>query len=479
MPLKATLALFIFTFSLTGCHKKGSSAEELPVQVEEIANTNNQEQPVITIPSVSTLPPSRSQLNYVFDWENVHQMPVAPGNPAVAVPWSNEAIRNYDPGLRYDYKKSDGWELVYNSFSNSQNYDNRIFILYNKFRGVMRFYMYNTIPSNSMVDSYRSLINEISISSSYNISSPLLNFAGQYIVDMNAPVTNTSLIEPWPISERGWYISQFELAYDRYITNYNWEQFRINWALAFARVEELSLNNTPSKNKLVYLEKPRFRFTDARGIAIGENMQVHVKTSAGFDELSGIFDGATINKLKQTVVDPIGGNFLNATLVPTLGITDCKLDVMALIRTDYNLVGFINLSMASPGTDNSQIVGFGPLFNEPPGIFYLGKKPVVTHTKTAAALSEHYSLNIPALEYVINPFIQQYATVRNFYQELVAIETTDKRNLTEAKLYKGSILKASAPLIILGVRVSFEVVPNNGSAPIKIIKTFKADMQEG
>ena len=126
--------------------------------------------------------------------------------------------------------------------------------------------------------------------------------------------------------------------------------------------------------------------------------------------------------------------------------------------------------------DNSRIIGIGPVFNEPMGIFYLGAPPVIQHTKVAGTLPEQYTLDVASLEYIINPFIQNYASVRNFRQEIVAVAGNETLNYTEARLYQGQQLKASAPLTILGVRVSLEVVPKNGSAPIKIIKTFKANL---
>jgi hypothetical protein len=475
-----TTALIICIFTLIGCDKKGDSLPEPPpLQVEEFANTDDTTKPLITISGNTTVHSSRSQLNHIFDWEQTQQMPVYPGQPAVPVPWSEEAVRNYDPGLRYDYKKSDGWELVYNSFSDSLHMDNRVFMLYNKFRGLLRYYIYNTAPGNPSVDSYRSLINEIQI---YSSNSPLLNYAGQFIVDMSNNASFASLIEPWFIREGGWYISQFEMAYDRNVTNYMWPNNSMAWNLSFARIEELWLNDYSAKSKTIYLEKPGLRFSDgsARGPAIGGNMQAHIKAINGIDELSGLFSGATISKLKQSINDSTSGNLLNAMLSPGQNLVDCKLDLTALFRQDYNLVGFTFPNFAQPGMDNSRVIGFGPVFNEPLGIFYLAKKPVVRHVTTGGGvMTDQYTLDISSIEYVINPFTRQYADVRNFRQEIVAIGSMDTPNLTEAKMYKGKILRSSAPIHLLGVRVSFEVVPKNGSAPIKIIKTFKADVKEG
>jgi hypothetical protein len=481
LPYKPVIAALIFSFSIISCKKDHESDAEKPLQVEETATNGNAAQPVITIAANAIVPPTKTSYNFVFDWEQAQYMPVVPGQPAVPVPWSDQVTRNYDPGLRYDYKKSDGWELVFNSFSDSLNTANRIFILYNKFRGILRYYTYNDMPANPSVTNYRSLINSIGVrGAAAEGSTNMLNYADQLIVDMNDRSINASLIEPWPITPNAWYLSQFEMAYDPNLGNYNWQQFSLGWTFAFAYVMELSLNGKQTSNKMLFLQKPGLNFGDvsSRGITLGSNMQAHVKSASGLDELSGIFSNSVISNLKQTLFDSTAGNKLNATLVPRLGIADCKLDVPALIRLDYNLVGYIGeLTHTPPGIDNSKVIGIAPVFNEPVGIFYLGAAPVIQHTKAAGPLPEQYTLDVASLEYIINPFIQNYAAVRNFRQEIVAVADNKTPNFTEARLYQGQQLKASAPLTVLGVRVSFEVVPKNGAAPVRIIKTFKANLR--
>lgn len=479
LPCQPVFAVLLFCFIFISCKKDKNGDSEKELQVEETATAGNAVQPVITIAPNAPVPPTTTKYNFIFDWEKTQFMPVVPGQPAVPVPWSDQTIRNYDPGLRYDYKKSDGWELVYNSFSDTLNTANRFFILYNKFRGVLRYYTYNETESNPSVTNYRSLINGIGVIGAASGTTHMLNYADQLIVDMNAQSVHASLIEPWPIIKNAWYLSQFEIAYDPNLANLDWQQFLLSWNFNFAWIMELSLNNKPAGNKMLFLQKSGLNFGDnaSRGIAMGSNMQVHLKSVGGFDELAGIFPSTVISNLKQTLFDSTAGNKLNATLVPQSGLADCKLDVPALIRLDYNLVGYITgLTLAPPGLDNSKVIGFGPAFNEQMGIFYLGAPPVIQHTKVSGHLPEQYTLDIASVEYIINPFIQTYATVRNFHQEIVAVAGNDTPNLTEARLYQGQQLKASAPLTILGVRVSFEVVPKNGAAPVRIIKTFKADL---
>lgn len=470
---KAAFVVLIFAFIVMGC-RRNSPLTDTPLQVEEIANTNDPSQPVITIPADNTLQPTRSLFDFEFDWEHAQNMPAQPGKPVIPVPWSDQAIRNYDPGLRYDFKKSDGWELVNNNYSDSITWDRSFFILYNKFRGLLRYYCYNPVPGSPSLDGHRSLVNEIELEGK---SSPIFNYADQFIVDINSNSRSASLIEPWAISQGGWYISQFEMAYDRNIAGYNYSQIGLSWSMAFAKTE-LLLNNIPAANKMIFLQKPGLRFTTTPGSSTAGNMQVHVKSVNGFNELAGIFPGAVVDKLLQTVYDSTAGNKLNATLVRGLGIADCKLDVTALFKQDYGLGGLVlGLSFVIPGMDHSKTIGGGPLFNEPMGVFYLASKPVIRHSNSTGSLTEQYTLDVSSVEYVINPFIQKYADVRNFRQEIVAIDTKETSNLTEAKIYQGKILKASAPLNLLGVRVSFDVVPKNGSDSVKIIKTFKADLQ--
>lgn len=480
--IKAAFILAVLVITITGCRKKVSSPgddEKKPLQVEEVSAAGDPSKPVVTIPADNTLQPTKNDYNFVFDWEHAQNMPNYPGTPVVPVPWSDQAVRNYDEGLRYDYKKSDGWELVYNDFSETMNFDSRIFMLYNKFRGLLRYYCYSSQPSNPGVDSYRSFINEITWYASAGITTPMMNFAGQHIVDMDADARNASLLEQWPISLHGWYISQFEVAYDSSISKYDFTQLQMNWTVNFAKTLQLSFNDVPVLDKWVYLQQPGLRFNNSHdGTLKTGSMQLQIKSVPGLNDLPAVFPTAVTNELKQNIVNNVNGNMLNAMLVPALGITNYKLDVKAAVRLDYNLVGFVpGLSFAIPGMNNSKITGAGPAFNEPMGIFYLASKPVVKHEKIDGALSEQYTLVTPSVEYVINPFVQSHAEVRNFSQEIVAVDEQETKNLTEAKMYKGRVLKASQPLNLLGVRVSFEVVPKNGSTPVKIIKTFKANVQ--
>jgi hypothetical protein len=49
-------------------------------------------------------------------------------------------------------------------------------------------------------------------------------------------------------------------------------------------------------------------------------------------------------------------------------------------------------------------------------------------------------------------------------------------NNSRAKLFIGQKLSSNIPLVVQGVRVSFDVVPKDVSKTVHIVKTFKADI---
>lgn len=472
----AAILVPVIYMSLAACRKDVRTPAEKPLTVQEINNTSDPSQPVITISPNSTLLPTKEpNLNFIFDWEQATTMPVPPGQPAVPMPWSDLTIRNYDPGLRYDFKKSDGWELVYNTFHDSIVRFGRNMVLYNKFRGLYRFYTYNPKDVSSSLNEFRWLANEVSLYSPGN-NSPLINFAGQFIVDVDVNSSTASLAEPWHLQEGAWYISQFEVAYDQHAANLKYPNSVFSWDFAFGRIDDLQLNGVPATNHSIYLQAPGVSFQDKWSylVQLTGDFNLQVKSQGGFDNLSGILSTTTINNLKQAADEGRAGNMLNATLVPGAGIVNCKIEMPGILKTLPSMVLYTSPSTAIPGADNSGIVGIGPNFNEPMGIFYLGAKPVINYSQVDGELSEQYSLDVSSLEYIINPFVPKYADVVNFQQEIVAVDEKETKSQADAKIYAGKILKASKPLKILGVRVSLEVKPKNGSAPVKLIKTFAA-----
>lgn len=467
-----SFALCILFFAQ--CRKHDSTPTVVLLQVQ--ASDSVTGQPVITPVQNYPLPPTRTGVGYVFNWEQGDTMPVDQYSQRYYTPWSDHAIRAYNPELRFDYKKSDGWELVVNTFSPQGTPGAPVFILYNKFRGIIRFYCNVGNADISRVANYNVLLHALKLSTLSGTTSNLLNFADQHIVDVDKPSAEVSMIDPWSIASNGWYMSQFELAYDPTLYQKSATSIALQWFVEFAQMLSATVNNTALTTYKLNLQQEGNAFSDALNANVTGNMQIMLRTPGEFANLKGIFPDAAIGNVQQQANGNAKGNIFNAVLIPKAGITNLKLETTAAYQRQPNLVGFFSLGMAVMGVDNSAIQGAGPVFNEPPGIFYLAKKPVVNYTKTNG---QHiYSLNAASVAYIFNPFVYNYASIANIKQELVAEDAAEKNALGTATIYSGQQLKANKPLKVIGVRTSFDVVPKNGSDTVHIVKTFVANVAE-
>lgn len=182
-----------------------------------------------------------------FDWEHADYMPTHPTQIRIPVPWkgSGSITMTYGIDIAYDFKKIDGWTMLYNSFD--PNYEgeltNPYFILYNKYNGILRIYFYLTTdfisPSSYIQDGIAIISN--------GYSSNLLNFLGNGIIDLNKPNTLTySQIQgknnlTAPLATNRWYLLQYELAYDPNLKNVDYKDIQFAWYLNYYNIDEISL----------------------------------------------------------------------------------------------------------------------------------------------------------------------------------------------------------------------------------------------
>ncbi len=80
---------------------------------------------------------------YPFNWETADYMPT-PAGTTILVLWANGSVKGFSSDIWYDYNISDGWALVYNTFNTSSLPANPWFALYNRYRGLLRIYVYVT-----------------------------------------------------------------------------------------------------------------------------------------------------------------------------------------------------------------------------------------------------------------------------------------------------------------------------------------------
>ena len=103
---------------------------------------------VDTEPVIPVTPQTRAIPTPTFDWANAEWMPVPAGQSAIPSPWNGAGSISYTYGMDItnDRYPNAGWELLYNTFDANASGPlvNPYFVLYNKYRGILRIYLYLT-----------------------------------------------------------------------------------------------------------------------------------------------------------------------------------------------------------------------------------------------------------------------------------------------------------------------------------------------
>lgn len=455
---------------------------------------------------------------YPLDWENIDYMPTPPGTPAVLVPWASGASRQFTAELAGDYKSSDGWTLVYNTFNTSIISDNWYFILYNKYRGVIRLYYY--IPNNANYISSANMVHKLQIEGSYASSSPMLNFAGQKLVDVDVNSDFASTIEQWQVARSTWYIFQYELAFDENMDLQTYSTFNFLWPLRSSQISNISLNGTVVGSLKGTLSLPGSDFTISPNFNIDGSQNKSILTINGSSDADKLEQGlgqTIVNAIKGAIVSGANGlikNILSGIFKRKQSTPEenVNLKISADVSLDGQLTSDILLSspaFAIPGYNQSSTPGFVPAYNEPLGVFYLSDRPTVDVTfrdvpappcAGGGAPDEYYKysfdLDENSFDLIFNPAVTAIADITNIsYDILMDLGNNSSADmvpcaggyLPEQIIGVGTLydvrsvttlfptLGGSWLYVPVYVRVSFDVEPKDGNPPVTIAKTFIAD----
>lgn len=163
-------------------------------------------------------------------------------------------------------------------------------------------------------------------------------------------------------------------------------------------------------------------------------------------------------------------------------------------------------SFAWPGYNQNNTAGYAPSYNEPLGVFYISAKPKikVTKVRTSGGFGGgfgttywHYPIiDLNSFQLEFNPAVVggngyvQIASIQNIKREIIllnpgsipilehngqieAILNSTQNIIANPTYFK---LPSNVGLNNMAIRISFDVVPTNGSEKIRIAKTFIADV---
>ncbi|MBO9675842.1 MAG: hypothetical protein J7577_20530 [Sphingobacteriaceae bacterium] len=395
-----------------------SCKKELTAPGSVIASTSNK----------STITP------YSFDWELGDYMP-APAGTNILVPWASSANRSFPLIYVTDIKKSDGWELVYNTFSPEEFKQPAYFVLYNRYRGLFRGYFYlspgSAIPSSNIS---HSLIQDVA-----GDSNPLLSYSATEVSNLSLKTPVTTTVQQYKTSATGsWYAAEFEMAYDPSIIQKAASNTRMTWAVNSVNTTNISLNGTSKGTIKGTISQPS-PSSDLLGSTIPGLLTFPVEGLIDVWNLPDI----TTKALKAGLTSGLGGvakNVLNGIFG---GSSDTEQYANLTTSADIQMSGTAtdiyqlqNPSLVMPGTlGQDNVTGYAPLYKEPLGIMSLSSYPKLYYRPVLVggdgdepAYVDHWILGIDRNSYVMqfNPSIinnsPNGATINNLKQEIVFFE---------------------------------------------------------
>lgn len=447
-----------------------------------------------------------------LDWENISFMP-APAGVNIPVPWQGGlGGAKIDDDMIFDYHASEGWELVYNTFSATSTYNPQYFMLYNKYRGLLRTYFYVAIGGNYPSSNIAHFLN---LRGANAATSPLLKFASDEVIDVGLASLSVAQIQSYKVSTTAsWYAAEFEIAYDPNAISTPYEQLRLEWQINPNSITNMTFNGTQTGDISGTLQStssgPNFFSNIANG-GVDDGLKVGSKAAA--EALS--FLPATIkSKIIEAATGGIGGlvkGFLSGILGGTTSTSTQKISLK--INTNISITGsattpsqlFDNIFSipATQGVINT--IPFYPKLEQPLGVFYVSNKPVINERKISELIVDEsgrnyyvdqtYTVDANSFQLVFNPAVTNIANISNIKREVIMLNAGgagglggisiggDREDIAEKVVYVGEVTGMSRfgprPLTIpsgpLAVRVSFDVIPKDGSPKSKIVKTFAAN----
>lgn len=353
-------------------------------------------------------------------WETADYMP-SPSGTTILVPWANGSVKGFSSDIWYDFKTIDGWELVYNVFNTSSLPANPWFALYNRYRGLLRIYVY--VTSNGFQSSTY-LTSGLNLSPNA-VNSSLLNFVGQDIVDLSANKASISRIEPTQIATGTWYASEYEMAYDPNIAASTYEQLGLNWTLKWTNVTQMTLGGaiqgtikgtitTPASggfNLAGNAQSGAFYLTGESILSANKGSDpAHPENNNGLGLPSFVFKSieSGLSSGLQGVIKNIGSAIFGGNSANTQQVS-MNVNAQITLNGSSTSGGAIfpdpGLGIGIPGISNSQsAAGYVPLFNAPMGVFNLMGKPIINRHTDRSQGPEYNGIpyNRYATEYTVN-----------------------------------------------------------------------------
>ncbi len=488
MKNRCFILLFMGLFCLWSCQEP----EVEPVVFE---NTND-----IDITSPRGTRPDRPLTN----WETIAKMPRPAGLPDILPPWVVGSTSTEVPaGIREDYRSANGWEMVYNTFTTIEDPNQKYFVLYNKYSGLLRMYLY--ISDNQPFIGTDNLSQTLTLQGGAGLSSSLLNFSDQYVVDVNQTSDMASATERSKVKPGSWYAFEHELAYDANLSSQSTSSASLAWDFDATSIANVKLNGTLSGSLVGSVASPGLGFSATLNNNLNFVGKGQIKLSGDKDSNgplaqlgSALFSGVkkAFEKASQGQVEGILNGIFGKN--SSGGKDNIKLKLETDLEVDGTItqsIGLTGLWLQIPGTSNPNPSSATPMYNKAVGVFNISNPPVINRETQLIRQYDQsgqeiqhithymYVLDDNSVNLIYNPEVLAIASIQNMRKE-VLVTGIPGTVLDPAHENIGGSPHMTGPIVVIphhtgivvGTRISFDVVPNDGSPKITIVKTFKSNM---
>jgi len=438
--------------SLTSCKK--NAAENLGV----LTKPNS-------LATINTI----TGVNSCFNWETNPYVSLTNGQTRI-LPWYNGATTQIPSFILSDYKKEDGWELLYNFLTGTENGQNYLFF-YNKFTGIIRTYYFLaddvTAGSNGMwglsFTNQNALLNNVGY-----FASPISELSQ----DPLAISSNLSIDATTKGIARGWNAFDTEITYD---PNATVKPIKMRVFSTTSNISQISLSGDvqlSSSGTIVSvgtkngLQDAANSAAKSGGDAAKDYIKSKVKSDSSsfikkiFGNAASVVIGGGVKEIINAGINLLFGSFIGKKSEPTS--TSQKIEFKT--NGTINLIGTISSSSANnvssiaglytPGTQPDLSNFLLPCFDKQLGVWNLESTPVLLTTQQATGgnhlppdddlYQRFYMLDASSIKVKINPDllpeIQSYEVTTDlfYYDQFKGNSNWNNSNVTRPIL--GGIL---------------------------------------
>ncbi|MBB5635578.1 hypothetical protein HDF26_004007 [Pedobacter cryoconitis] len=455
-------------------------------------------------------------------------------NTNILSPFAGGTSREFPTEYMSDMKPADGWELYMNTFAvNPVDTQKKYFVIYNRYRGLLRIYYY---LDNTNFSPTKNIVWELGLNGTAN-NSKVLNFEQGELVDNSIKLLYTTRVQlEKKVQPNGcWYAEQFELAYDESIYPQSYAANVLKIGLMGQDVTKYSFTGSQTGTIDGTIQVPQKTGSSLWSTLVNGamNLGMGAISSGASAALKSIFkDGLSALKMSQitegalesikssSVIKDLPKSIFNAILGKNdTGTTYSTEKVNLKINTSIKLegtgtgspTGLGTFDVLFSGTQNltAPESGIIPIYTKKLGVFNIVGTPIIKKWmykydgEVDSQTTAEFALDYNSFSMIWNPdLINQTpdgASIQNLRKQFVLIDVkspvkgtgyvgeyitpqtetlvamTGDGTASFTRTFKTSQAPSWGPSVgAYAVRISFDVVPNNGSTKTTIIKTILA-----